>query len=151
MSSIDDPRVMSHFRRWLLAGAGLVCVALGAIGALVPGMPTTIFLIVASYCFARSCPWLEQRLLRNRLFAPYMIWIDGRRPMPRTAKAAAIAAVWIAVGISLTLLYTGHRLAVWMAVAVASAAILGTVAIASDIAMRMLRPPDGASDASQPS
>jgi hypothetical protein len=56
----------------LLAAAGLLCVGLGALGAVLPGLPTTIFLILASYCFTRSCPWLEERLLRTRLFAPYM-------------------------------------------------------------------------------
>jgi len=42
-------------RRWLLAGAGVVAVGLGGLGVFVPGLPTTIFLIIASYCFARSC------------------------------------------------------------------------------------------------
>lgn len=134
-------------RRYVLAFAGIVCVALGALGAILPGLPTTIFLILASYCFTRSCPWLEQRLLRTRLFAPYMAWIDGRQPMPRRAKIAAIALVWIAVGTSLTLLYSGGRLAPWLAIVVPAAALVGTVAIANDLALRLLRSQDRAADA----
>ena len=137
-------------RRWVLAFVGVACVGLGALGAVVPGLPTTIFLLVASYCFARSCPWLEQRLLRTRLFAPYMAWVDGRQPMPRRAKAVAIASVWIAVGTSLGVLYSGGRLAPWLALVVALAALAGTVAIASDLAMRLTRPPDGAAGTSGP-
>jgi hypothetical protein len=134
-----------NIRRWLLAFAGVMCVGLGALGAVLPGLPTTIFLILASYCFARSCPWLEQRLLRTRLFAPYMAWIDGREPMPRRAKAGAIAAVWIAVIASLSVLYSSGQLAPWLAAVVAGAAVVGTVAIASDLTMRLLRTPDQAS------
>lgn len=135
----------------MLAAAGLLCVGLGALGAVLPGLPTTIFLILASYCFTRSCPWLEERLLRTRLFAPYMAWIDGRQPMPRRAKAAAIASVWIAVSISLAILYSGGRLPAWLAFVVAAAAVVGTVAIATDLAMRMTRPPNGAADVSSSS
>ena len=59
-------------RRWAWAGAGLGSVSLGWLGVFVPGLPTTVFLLIASYCFARSCPWLEDRLLRVSVFAPYM-------------------------------------------------------------------------------
>ncbi len=126
-----------HMRRWLLTAAGVVCVALAAVGAVLPGLPTTIFLILASYCFARSCPWLEERLLRNRLFAPYMAWIDGRERMPRRAKAGAIATMWLAVISSLALLHFSSRLPVWLASVIVVAALAGTFAIALDAAARL--------------
>jgi hypothetical protein len=71
--------------------------------------------------------------------------------MPRRAKAAAIASVWIAVSISLAILYSGGRLPAWLAFVVAAAAVVGTVAIATDLAMRMTRPPNGAADVSSSS
>jgi uncharacterized protein len=123
--------------RWLLAGAGVVATALGAIGAVLPGLPTTIFLIIASYCFARSCPWLEQRLLRNRLFAHHMAWVDGRAPMSRRGKAGALAAMWTAVATSLLVLQAAGRLAPWLAVLLIGAAAVGTAAIVSDITYRL--------------
>lgn len=133
---------MSRVRRWLLVVAGVISAGLGALGAVLPGLPTTIFLLLASYCFARSCPWLEQRLLRNRLFAPYMAFIDGGRPLPRKAKATAIASVWIAVSISLALLYSGGSLEPWFAIVVGVAAVVGTLAISTDAATRLLRAPE---------
>src|SRR5690606_29262316 len=72
--------------RWLLAGAGVGCVSLGALGVVVPGLPTTIFLILATWCFARSCPWLERKLVRNRLFRPFLWALDTGAPMPRRAR-----------------------------------------------------------------
>jgi uncharacterized membrane protein YbaN (DUF454 family) len=117
-------------RRLLLAAAGVVSVAFGAIGAFVPGLPTTIFLIVASYCFTRSCPWLEERLLRTRLFAPYMRFVDGRAPMPPRARVAALLLMWGTVAVSLGTLHVSSALAPWLGIVIVGAACAGTVAIA---------------------
>jgi len=116
-------------RRWLLAAAGVLAVVLGGIGVFVPGLPTTIFLIVASYCFARSCPWLEERLLRVPLFAPYMRFIDEDRPMSTRARVVSIAATWISVLLSLAWLRASGRLSTALAVTIIGVAGIGTVAV----------------------
>lgn len=129
-------------RRWLLAGAGVLAVGLGALGAVLPGLPTTIFLLIASYCFARSCPWLEQRLLRNRLFAPYMAWIDGRERMSARAKLATIATIWVAVSVSLALLHGAGRLGPWLAAILIGSAAIGSLAVAMDLLSRLSASPE---------
>ncbi|KAG1263441.1 hypothetical protein G6F65_014523 [Rhizopus arrhizus] len=58
--------------RWLWFALGWVMVGLGVIGALLPVMPTTIFLILAVGCFARSSPKFEQRLLAHPRYAGYV-------------------------------------------------------------------------------
>ena len=117
-------------RRWLLAGVGVLAVGAGAVGVFVPGLPTTIFLIVASYCFARSCPWLEERLLRRPLFAPYLSVLDRSAPMPRRARVLATVAMWVSVTASLTALHAADRLAAWLALTLIALCVAGTVAIA---------------------
>jgi len=83
--------------------AGVTSVGCGAVGVVVPGFPTTIFLILATWCFARSCPWLERRLIReNRLFRPFVSYLAPGARMPRRAKALAIALMWAAVSVSVT-------------------------------------------------
>ena len=84
----------TRLTRWLLAGLGVGFVALGAVGAVVPGLPTTVFVLIAAWCFAKSCPMLERALLRNRLFAPAMRWVDRSEPMPARVKGRAVAAMW---------------------------------------------------------
>lgn len=112
--------------RWLLAALGVVCVGLGAVGVVVPGLPTTVFLIAASYLFTRSCPWLEDRLIRVRWFRPYLPYLDGRRPMPRRARWIAIGLMWSAVSVSLLVTAVAERLQPWFAAALLSAAAIGT-------------------------
>ena len=120
MPWIRDPR------RWAFAGLGLASVGLGWIGVFVPGLPTTIFLIIASYCFTRSCPWLEDRLLRIPLFAPYMKVLDEGRGMSRAAAKSALVSMWSCVSVSLSVLYLAGRLTPLVAAIIALAAVAGT-------------------------
>lgn len=104
-------------------------MGLAGLGVVVPGLPTTIFLIAASYLFARSCPWLEEKLLRNRIFAPYMRYVDGEETMPRRARVVSLALMWSAVAVSLGVLAARQSLTVWFAVPILAAAGSGTAMI----------------------
>jgi len=116
-------------RRIALAALGVACVGLAGVGVVVPGLPTTVFLIAASYLFARSCPWLEERLIRVRWFRPYLRYLDGSHPMPRRARVMAMGMMWLAVAASLLLTAAANRLQAWFAVTVIGAAAVGTWAI----------------------
>ncbi|MFI4892363.1 MAG: DUF454 family protein [Phycisphaerales bacterium JB058] len=83
--------------RWAVALLGVLAVAVGAVGVVVPGLPTTIFLIIASWCFAKSCPWLETRLIRNRFFRPFLVFMEPGARMPLRAKVISNAMMWIAI------------------------------------------------------
>lgn len=117
-------------RRWAYAGAGVFSVVLGWLGVFVPGLPTTVFLLLASYCFARSCPWLEDRLLRVPVFAPYMKALDAGRGLSRSAAIRAIASLWMSLGLSLTVLWVVGSLPVWLAATLLGAGVVGTATIA---------------------
>ncbi len=69
---------------------------LGLLGVLLPGLPTTPFVLVASYCLLRSSPRLHAQLLENRLFGNVLRdWHlhRGIRPHVRYKATAVIALV----------------------------------------------------------
>jgi uncharacterized membrane protein YbaN (DUF454 family) len=101
-------------------------VAIAAIGVVMPGLPTTVFLIGATWCFARSCPWLEERLVRIPLFRPFLSFLEPGAGMPRRARHAALAMMWTAVAISATVALTRDTPQPWIAATFVVAAAVGT-------------------------
>ncbi len=114
--------------RWSRAALGLGCFALGAVGAVVPGMPTTVFLLVGSYLLTRSCPVLEQRLRSSRLFRPYAVYLDPAVPIPRRARVTALTGMWGSLVLSALILDSGRPSLVVPAVLLGSG-LVGTIAI----------------------
>ena len=104
--------------RWGLASLGVLATFLAAVGVVVPGMPTTIFVILASYAFTRSCPWLERRLLRNRLFARSMRYVDGTAELTRALRLRIAGCIVGMLGLSALVLGLAGRLtALWAVIA----------------------------------
>lgn len=122
-------RLSGSPRRLVLAALGVICVGLAALGLVVPGLPTTVFLIAASYLFTRSCPWLEERLVRHRVFRAYAAYLDGSCPMPRRARWTALLLMWTAVTTSLVLLAARGALAAWLAGTIVALALAGSAFI----------------------
>ncbi|ALX86840.1 hypothetical protein APT56_09855 [Achromobacter denitrificans] len=82
---------------WLILGCTML--ALGVIGAFLPVMPTTIFLILAVGCFSRSSPRLERWLLDNPTYGPSLrAW---REQGAVSRKGKLYASLGMAVGYGL--------------------------------------------------
>ncbi len=136
MSTAEKERFSDRLRRFsprrlTLAALGVLCVGLAAIGVVVPGLPTTIFLMMATYLFTRSCPWLEERLIRNRFFAPFIGYLDGSAKMPLRAKITTMIVMWSFVSFSVWVLATAANAQNWVLVMPPAAAFVGTWFIAS--------------------
>jgi uncharacterized membrane protein YbaN (DUF454 family) len=108
METFEDKRPRDRrLQRWLLAGLGIALVGVGAVGVFLPGLPTTIFLLGASWCFARSCPWLEERLIRVPLFRPFLGYLDNGTAMPRSAVVVTLVIMWTAITTSAVIVNLG--------------------------------------------
>jgi len=83
---------------------GIISTILGIIGAFLPLMPTTPFLILASFLFARSSPKLNNLLLKNRLLGEYLTNYIEHRSLPLSSKIKTISLLWL--GLLATIFFT---------------------------------------------
>ena len=102
---------------WLWRAAGLFFAALGTVGIFVPLLPTVVFYILAAFCFARSNPAWEARLLADRRWGPHIVAWRDRKAIARTGKRAALVSLALSAAIS-TWFLTG-----WSAIAAPVAAV----------------------------
>lgn len=79
-------------KRRLYLVAGLVSVGLGTIGIFLPILPTVPFMILAAFCFARSSPALEAKLLNHPRYGPHLVAWREKGVVSRRAKWSATAA-----------------------------------------------------------
>ena len=79
--------------RPLYAAGGMIAVGLAVVGAFLPIMPTVPFLLVAVFCFARSNPEWEARILAHPHWGPQVRDWRERRAISRRAKVMAIGAM----------------------------------------------------------
>lgn len=84
---------------WFLTGAA--ALVLGAVGAVLPFLPTTPFVILAAFAFSRSSPALQAWLEGNRIFGPIIAdWrADGAIAPRYKAISVGMMAAALALGL----------------------------------------------------
>jgi uncharacterized membrane protein YbaN (DUF454 family) len=82
-------------KRLAFACAGGVMLMLGIIGIVTPLLPTTIFLILAAWCFGKSSPRLEAWMLNHPRFGPSLRRWREEGAIPRRAKWMAVTGMSI--------------------------------------------------------
>ncbi len=84
---------------------GWFFIILGLIGVILPILPTTPFLILALYLFAKSSPFLHQKLLHNRWFGETLKQWEKNKTISRGAKKRALLLVVVSFTVSILLLH----------------------------------------------
>jgi len=87
--------VLGRFKRLVLITLGLICLVLGIIGYVLPGLPGTIWLILAATFFVRSSDVLYRLVINNRLFGQQVKRFLETGAIPRRAKTMSLASMWI--------------------------------------------------------
>ncbi len=109
-------------RKAVLIFAGTVCVALGVAGMFLPLLPTTVFLLMAAYCYSRSSERFHTWLLTNRLFGPYIKNYKSGKGISIRQKVSTISILWLSIGSSIWMLGAG----VWITLLLVSIAVAVT-------------------------
>lgn len=114
-------RLVSGPKRLLFVTAGLLCVGLAYLGAILPGLPTTPWVLLASYCFGKSSPRLERWLKRSPVFGRLIRDWEEHRGIRRPVKVVAVVMVVTVVSLSIGL----GGLPVWVKCVVGGLAACG--------------------------
>lgn len=83
---------------WILLGT--LSLVVGAIGVVVPGLPTTVFLLLAAWFYLKSSHKLYQKLISNKYLGPYILDFQRKKGMTRRTKVHAIGTMWVMIIIS---------------------------------------------------
>lgn len=85
--------------RSLMLLAALLCLALGVIGIFVPGLPTTVFILLAAWFASRGSPRLSAWLENHRLFGAMIRDWRASRAVSRRAKWSASIMMTLCSGV----------------------------------------------------
>lgn len=88
-------------RKAVLIFFGTVCVGLGVLGMFLPLMPTTVFLLMAAYCYSRSSDRFHNWLLNNRLCGKYIRNYKSGQGITVRQKVTTITILWASIGFSI--------------------------------------------------
>jgi len=110
-------------RKAILVFLGTVCVALGVLGILLPLVPTTVFLLMAGYCYSRSSDRFHNWLLNNRLLGSYIKNYRSGRGITVRQKITTITILWASIGLSIWFVAG----ALWLTLLLAAIAIGVTI------------------------
>lgn len=117
---------MSSAGRVAYLGLGGLFVGLGVLGAFLPVLPTTPFLLISMWAFSKSSARLERWLLEHKRFGPKLVAWRTDRVIPLGAKLAA----WGSMIASLAIMAIAHR-PLWQIGLAASVMAIGATYVAS--------------------
>lgn len=117
---VGPESMTSRTGRYLLIAFGWLCVGIGLVGIVVPGLPTTVFLLVAAWAFSKSSERFQRWLMEHPyLGPPVQAWRDrGAIPL----KAKVLAVVTMSASLAIIIFYGGGG---WVFPAVVGAIMAG--------------------------
>ena len=111
----------------LYFAAGFFFVLLGLVGIVIPGLPTTIFMILAAACFFRSSTKMYEWVINHPLFGASVLRFRSGEGMPLKAKYTAIIIMWFFISMSIFIFLYSHAL--WIKAIIIISGLIGTVII----------------------
>ncbi|HFQ5378163.1 TPA: YbaN family protein [Vibrio vulnificus] len=92
---------MIHIRRLFLNIVGGLSLCLGIAGIVLPLLPTTPFILLASACFLRSSPRFHHWLHSHKTFGPVLDNWQQNRAVTRRVKQRAILFILLSFSVSI--------------------------------------------------
>lgn len=87
-------------KRICLIGTGWACVFLGTLGIFLPLLPTTVFLLIAAWCFARSSEKFHLWLTNHPRLGPFLAAWNSATGIPTHTRNRILLTLWGGMSIS---------------------------------------------------
>jgi uncharacterized membrane protein YbaN (DUF454 family) len=84
-------------KRYFLILIGWLSIVVGTIGIFLPILPTTPFILLAAWCFARSSQHFHHWLISNRFFGPMVRDWEAGKGIPLTVRYYALCMLWVSL------------------------------------------------------
>ncbi|RSK25648.1 DUF454 domain-containing protein [Bacillus sp. HMF5848] len=88
---------MNRIKKFSLLVLGTVCIIIGAIGIVLPLIPTTPLLLLGSFCYVRSSEKLHKRLLDNKVLGTFIRDFQEKKGIRLRDKIVSIAVLWTSI------------------------------------------------------
>jgi len=109
--------------RFIFILLGTVSLIIGLIGIVVPGVPTTPFVLLTAGLYIKSSDRLYKSLVANRLIGTYIRDFYTLKGMTRRTKIQAIASMWLMIAISFIFFIA----TMWIRIAIITIGLAGTL------------------------
>ena len=118
-------KVAVGFRKVVMMTAAAICFGLAFLGALLPGLPATPFLLLTSFLLLRTSPELNARLRRSKMFGPILTDWEDYGGVRSHIKMKVVVVVFISVSLTM---YFGPEIA-WLRWLIGVLAVVGILVI----------------------
>ena len=115
------------FSKILYFSSGLILAGLGLAGIIIPGLPTTIFMILAAACFFRSSATMYNWVINHPLFGESVLRFRSGQGMPEKAKYTSIFMMWFFILTSVVIFLQTYI--IWIKAMIILLGIIGTIFI----------------------
>lgn len=88
---------MESIKKYLLLIIGTISLVLGTIGIFIPLLPTTPFILLASFCYIRSSNRLYDWLINHKIFGKYIYDYLVHKSVKKSAKITAVSLIWFSL------------------------------------------------------
>lgn len=95
-------------KKYLYIILGSISLALGVTGVFIPVLPTTPFLLLASFCYLRSSEGMYHWLMSHKIFGSYIYSYMTYKAIPKKTKIGAFIFLWSTLIISMILMPSMH-------------------------------------------
>ena len=119
------PKVFLKIHKPFFFTLGILSLSLGYVGILIPGLPTTVFILIAAWAFSKCSDRFTAWLENHRLFGPMILNWKTYRGLSRRAKKLAILMIIPTFVLTIFLVFSlvgdlifgsfGISLCVWLA------------------------------------